>query len=164
MNVEGLETGGTYGSLLYRVSKTINFSDSSTTPWSLVSQLSSTHISASREGNLLTSISKLISMFCAGIGIKTEELLSQITKIIPSTIVRRFGHDAWRGFVEGVEFDIFIRDEDQSHFAFFLCSIINQYLSACVSMNSFVQLNMISEKTNQRIAYWNPTSGRKNVV
>lgn len=164
MNIEALETGDISAKLLYKMTDTIEFSNNSTNLWSLVSQLSSTNISMSKEENLLPPIKQLIKLFSANFNVKAEELISGISKIITSKIVRRFGDDAWRGFVPGIEFNIYCKDESKSHFAFFLCSVINQYLSSCVSINSFIQLNLISEKTNMMIASWSPTSGRKELV
>jgi type VI secretion system protein ImpG len=164
MDIEKLEAGSVYGSLLYKISETINFSNETTNLWNLVSQLSSIHMPLSDGENLLMSVKKLLSIFCAGMSVKSDELVSQIAKIISSMVVKRFGDSAWRGFVEGIEFNVLVRNEEKSYLAFLLCSIINQYLSASVSLNAFVQVNMLSEKTNQKLASWLPTSGRKNVI
>jgi type VI secretion system protein ImpG len=164
MDIEGIETGGTYGTLLYKTSNSVEFSNSSTNLWNLISQLSSTNISVARGEDMMRSVRQLVEMFSAGIGVRTDELLSRISKISCSPIVRRFGNEAWRGFVRGMEINVFSNDEDKSYFSFFLCSIINQYLSSCVSLNSFIQMNLISEKTNLKIGQWNPSSGKRDVL
>jgi type VI secretion system protein ImpG len=164
MDIEGIETGGTHGILLYKTSNSVEFSNNSTNLWNLVSQLSSTNISVARGEDMLLSIRQIVKMFSAGIGIRADELISHISKISCFPIVRRFGNDAWRGFVRGIEVNVWSKDDDKSYFSFLLCSIINQYLSSCVSLNSFIQMNLISEKTNLKIRKWNPSSGKRDVL
>ena len=59
---------------------------------------------------------------------------------------------------------VFVKDEQFSFFTYFFCCILNQYLSSSVSINSFVELVLISDKTNKELARWNPTSGRKDLL
>lgn len=164
MDIEGMETGGMYGSLLYRTTKTVNFAGNTNNLWVLVSQLSATHITVSKQALLMDSIKQLLSIFSAGVYLRANELIEQVSKVDTSEIVKRFGEDAWRGFVRGIEFNFYSKEDSKSYFAFFLCSIINQYLSSCVSINSFVQVNLISERMNSKIAQWRPTSGRRDVI
>ncbi len=163
MEIEELETGDVSGYLLYKTSDVVEFATDTTNLWHLVSQLSSTNISMAKEENLWASIKQLLIMFSAGVGLRAEELMEPIKRIETSHIVKRFGSEAWRGFVRGIKFDIYI-DENYSYMAFILCSILNQYLSSCITLNSFVQLNMISNTTNVKIAEWLASSGRKNVI
>ncbi len=164
MDIEGIETGGMYGNLLYKTTKTVNFTDNSNNLWSLVSQLSATHITISKQALLIDSIKQLLNIFSAGVSLRANELIEQISKVDASEIVKRFGADAWRGFVRGIKFNFYLNEDSKSYFAFFLCSIINQYLSSCVSINSFVQINLVSERMNSKIAQWRPTSGRRDII
>lgn len=164
LDVEGIETGDVHGSLLYKTTLTVNFTDHSKNLWNLVSQLSATHITLSKEELLFDSIKQLLDMFSAGINLRASELTEQISKVGSCEIVKRFGKDAWRGFVRGKEFNFYSKDDKKSYFSFFLCSIINQYLSSCVSINSFIQVNLLSERINSKIAQWTPTSGRRDVI
>lgn len=164
MDIEGIETGGVYGNLLYKTSPTIEFTNKAKNLWNLVSQLSATHITAAKEPLLLDSVKRLLNIFSGGITLRANELLEWLSKLESKQIVRRFGSDAWKGFVRGIEFNFYSKDVTKSYFTFFLCSVLNEYLSSCVSLNSFVQLNLISEHTNSKIAQWMPTSGRKKLI
>ncbi|MDR1488570.1 MAG: type VI secretion system baseplate subunit TssF [Holosporales bacterium] len=161
MDIENLETGGVYATLLY---KNTNPKEVPNNLWALVSELASTYISISHGDSLLSSVRKIMDLFSTGAKIKSEELISGISKINSSKVVKRFGSDAWRGFVQGMEYNILCRNEENSYMSFFLGCFINQYLSSCISINSFVQLNLVSEKTNEKMASWEDTSGRKELV
>ena len=54
--------------------------------------------------------------------------------------------------------------EENTFFSYLLGTIVNQYLSDIVSLNSFVKLQIKSATTSKLLASWKPTSGRKDVV
>lgn len=164
LHVEGIETAGYIGKLLNKTTKPIPFVESSSSLWNLISQLSSTHISLANEGNLFSTIASLVKLFSAGINLKVEEMLGGIKSISTKKVVKRFGADAWRGFVEGVEISIHIKDDQNTFFSYFFSSILNQYLSACVSINSFVELILVSDSSGKILSRFNPTSGRKDFI
>lgn len=164
LEIDGIETGGYRSKTILNPTTPISFIEKTSILWGLISNLAATHISIANENNLFSGISKLIEIFASGNRLKAEELLSSITKIQSNKIVRRFGKDAWRGFVKGIAFDVFINEEYNSFFSFFFCCILNQYLSMCVNINSFIELKLFSEKTGKLLAKWNSTSGRKDLL
>ncbi|MDR3030866.1 MAG: type VI secretion system baseplate subunit TssF, partial [Holosporales bacterium] len=164
LEVDGIESGGYEAKVILKPTEPVSFIEKTSVLWGLISNLSATHISIANEINLFSSITKLIEIFSSGNKLKSEELLSSITRIKIDKIVRRFGKDAWRGFVKGIEFRAFIKDEYNSFFSFFFCCILNQYLSMRVNINSFIELKLFSEKTNELLAKWNPTSGRMDLL
>lgn len=161
--VDSLETAGYCAKLLHKTTEPISFLDSTTALWNLISQLSSNHLSISGAENLLLSIRKIAKIFSAGNDLKFCELLDGIKSINISDTIQRFGADAWRGFVKGKNITIEVSEENTS-FSYIFCSIINEFLSDIVSINSFVNIKMISASTGKLLAYWLPTSGRKNVI
>ena len=164
LNVEKVDAAGYTARIIHKATKPTSFSESNSVLWNLISQLSATHISLSNEDHLMAGISKLTKIFSCGLLVKSEELTSSISRIVPKEIVRRFGKDAWRGFVRGTEFKVFIKEEQKSFFSFFFCSILDHYLSSCVSINSFVELVLCSERTDKELARWSPTSGRRDLL
>ncbi|MDR2667031.1 MAG: type VI secretion system baseplate subunit TssF [Holosporales bacterium] len=161
--VDGVETAGYSAKLIQKPTDSISFAENTTFLWNLVSQLSSTHISISRAENLLLGIKGLINIFGAGFQVKVDELTRNIETLKVNEIVRRFGCDAWRGFVRGMEVTVYVNEED-TFFSHFFCTVLNQYLSTYVSLNSFIELKLVSQSSNKVITRWLPTSGRKELI
>ncbi|MDR0630491.1 MAG: type VI secretion system baseplate subunit TssF, partial [Holosporales bacterium] len=138
--------------------------DNGQTLWNLISQLSATHISMANSNNLLDGITKLVEIFSYGMKLKQSEVLDGITNLTINKIVRRIGSDAWRGFVNGLEVKVYMKEDSDSFYKFLFCSVLNQYLSASISINSFIELSLISDNSKKTIAKWNPTSGRQDLL
>ena len=164
LDIDNIETGECRAKMLYKTTNTIEFSSGSNKLWNLVSQLASCNISLSDTHTLFQNIRKLFDIFDAGFSVRKNELLDGISHIEMNNIVRRFGKDAWRGFVSGLDVKIFLENTEKSFYQFILGCVINQYLSSIVSFNNFIELSLINDKTNQVIAKWKPTSGRKNLI
>ncbi|MDR0942659.1 MAG: type VI secretion system baseplate subunit TssF [Holosporales bacterium] len=163
LQVESIEISGYTTKLLHKATTPISFAEHTTALWNLISQLSSTHISMTKAGNLLTSIRGLMNIFSSGNQMKADELLDNIKDIQVKDNVRRFGKDAWRGFVRGNEVLVYTKEEE-AFFSYFFCDVLNQYLSSSVSINSFVELKLISDASAKTIASWRPTSGKQDLL
>ncbi|MDR1390842.1 MAG: type VI secretion system baseplate subunit TssF [Holosporales bacterium] len=161
--VDSVETAGYSAKLISKISQPISFLENSTSLWNLISQLAATHISLSTSQNILGILKQLAEIFSSGTQLKVDELFGGMESISTKEVVRRIGNDAWRGFVKGMEMTISI-SENQTFFKYFLGTIINQYLSDIVSINSFVELKMKSTNSEKLLAFWAPTSGRKNLI
>jgi type VI secretion system protein ImpG len=116
------------------------------------------------SNNLLDGITKLVEIFSYGMKLKQSEVLDGITNLTINKIVRRIGSDAWRGFVNGLEVKVYMKEDSDSFYKFLFCSVLNQYLSASISINSFIELSLISDNSKKTIAKWNPTSGRQDLL
>lgn len=161
--IDNAKTAGYYAKLLHKTTEPVSFADEATTLWNLISQLSANHMTMSKSDNILAATRKIADIFSSGNRMKVEELFSGIKSAKVNDTVQRFGNDAWRGFVKGKKVILEVSDEN-SFFSYLLGSIINQYLSDLVSINSFITLKMVSTVTNKNVATWNPTSGRKELV
>jgi type VI secretion system protein ImpG len=164
MEIENADSAGYFGTLLYRMTLPASLIDDNDSLWNLVSQISATHISVADGGRLLSSLSKLLEVFACGAKLKQSEILDGIGGVDIRKTVRRIGTDAWRGFVSGLEAEIFINDNEVSPGKFLLFSVLNQYLSSSISINSFIELSLKSKGTNKKIARWRPTSGRRDLL
>jgi type VI secretion system protein ImpG len=164
IHTENIEIGNYVARLSHKMTKPISMSEESNTLWKLVSHLATTHISLANEESLLSGISKLIAIFAEENEMSVHRILNQIKQIKTGRIVRRIGTDAWRGFVTGIEVMVHISDEEYSHHIFLLCCVLNQFLSSCISINSFIELRLISDANNKILSKWPPTSGRKELV
>jgi type VI secretion system protein ImpG len=162
MTVEAVETAGHNAELLYNMSPPVSPIDGTTALWELVSQLSSSHISMGYASNMLPRIRKLIDIFWtqpSGMG-----PLDNIVDIKVSDVVRRFGKDAWRGFVKGQEITVSTNEPNGAPLSYFCCCILNRYFSSIVSLNSFVQLKLVSSSSGKTIATWPATSGSSELL
>jgi type VI secretion system protein ImpG len=162
MTVEAIETAGYNAELLYNMSTPVSPTDGSTALWNLISQLSSLHISMTGASNIFPRIRKLIDIF------RTQQdgtdPLDNVVNIDVSDVVRRFGKDAWRGFVRGCEITVSTNEPDGTPLSYFCCCVLNQYFSSIVSLNSFVQLKLVLNSSGKIIASWPATSGRSELL
>ena len=161
--IDDVESAGYHAKLLHKMTNPISFLEGTTALWNLVSTISSNHLSIARSENLLHSIKKIIEVFSAGNSVISDEIFGHINSCQITETVKRFGNDAWRGFIRGKNVTIEVDDEN-TFFSYLICSVVNQYLSDLVSINSFIKLSMKSSSTGKTLAHWIPTSGRKDVL
>lgn len=160
----GVSNGGYIPIAIYPPTSPVSFRDSHNTMWMLVSSLASTNISIADADKLLQSISKLMHIFACGFHVKYSEFIDNIVDIKVSRITKRFGTIAWRGFVTGCSVQIYIADDSISYYTYLFACALNNYLSTFVSINSFVELSIVSAKSNKTLAFWPATSGRKDLI
>jgi type VI secretion system protein ImpG len=159
---EGVDTGEYISRLYNHPTFPQPFTDTDAN-FELVSALACSHISLAEPKQLKDHIGKLLRTLSGNRASKYENFLRNIGRIKTQHVVRRFGRDSWRGFVKGLEFQIFIENEE-SYYVFFLSLFINEYLSSIVSINSFVEIVLISQKTNKERARLPMSSGRKEII
>lgn len=164
LSMSGVVNGGYIPKTICPVTQPISCSEENNSMWMLVSQLAATNISISDGDKMLQSITKLTKIFSCGFVAKYDALMNNISDIKIHKIVKRFGSEAWRGFVRGSKVNIYITDDSLSYFAYIFGCVINNYLSTFVSINSFVELSIISSKSEKTLAKWPATSGRKQLI
>ncbi|MDR3224397.1 MAG: type VI secretion system baseplate subunit TssF [Holosporales bacterium] len=163
MHIESVETAGYSAKLLYKTSSPISFTENSTALWNLVSQLSSNHLSIKQSQNLLLVVKKIIDIFSSDNNVKASEILDNIADIQIKEIVKRFGKDAWRGFVKGIEVSVYTTEDSGAKFSYLFCSVLNRYLSSIITINSFISLKLISTLSGKIVASW-PILAKQNRV
>lgn len=163
MYIDSVESGGYSAKLINKITPPINFSQENSNLWNLIQHLTTSHISLSNLNNILLLLKALLNEISAGQKLKIEELFNGIENIKTKEIVRRFGQDAWRGFIKGLEISIEVNNE-YNQFNYILSSILNQYFSDLISVNSFVELKITHSMTHETKAYWLPISGKENLL
>lgn len=161
MYIDALESGSYSAKLITKLTKPINFSQKNCDLWNLIQQLTNNHVTV--FNNLINSLKSLFDMLSIDSNMKSEELFNGINRITIKEIVRRFGKDAWRGFVRGIEV-IIETSEKYNQFNYLFASVLNQYLSDIISINSFIELKILQQETQKIKAYWVPTSGKQNLI
>jgi type VI protein secretion system component VasA len=164
MQAENIETGSYAATLLHKMTKPVEMIDGKSALWTLISQLATTHITVANCASLMANISKLVEILACDTKIQVNELLHQITTIGVTEVVRRIGKDSWRGFVSGLEVRVYIKEYPSTFRPFLFCSILKCYLSSIISINSFIELHMLSSGTNKELASWPPSSGNRSLM
>lgn len=164
MIAEGVSTGE-YKCLISQVpTPPKNFIDDSKNMFALVSQLACSNISITQNENILNYIRKLLNTLAGGNSFQYEKMLSNISEVKTKSIVRRIGNQAWRGFVKGTEIQFFVKDPSQSFWTFFLVTVLNELFSSIVTINSFVEIVILSHQLNKELARLAPSSGRQDLI
>lgn len=131
--------------------------------WRLIAHLSINHMGFSSDPQSLLALKEILRLYAyAGDGntvVEAESLVAMQTK----TIVRRAKQDAWRGFVHGTQIALTIQDMAQGSM-FLLLSILQEFLSAQASINSFVEIQAKRENSNQVWHEWRPSLGGIRLV
>lgn len=163
MYIDAVESGGYVAKLLTKITNPIYPFEENSNLWNLIQHLTTTHISLSNINNIVSHLKSLLYIMSNKSDIKIGELFNSIENIQVREITKRFGKDAWRGFVKGIEVIIEV-NENYNQINYLLGCVLNQYFSDIISINSFVELKIISSISRKVKAYWSPTSGRQNLI
>lgn len=130
--------------------------------WMLISQLSGNYLSLLDAKENVNVIKELLYLFASRHPEINLSTLDDLKEIKVSNITRRFGQDAWRGFVQGFKVDISIsKIPHQGANNLVLSRILHQYFTAIVHWNSFVETQLIEPETKLPWMLWQPTSGQQ---
>jgi type VI secretion system protein ImpG len=130
--------------------------------WMLISQLSANYLSILDAKENLKVIKELLHLFASRHPEINLNTLDDIKEIAVTNVTRRFGQDAWRGFIQGFRVNINIEQiPHQGANNLVLGRILHQYFSAIVHWNSFVETSLIEPKTKNSWMLWQPISGQQ---
>lgn len=109
--------------------------------WRLVSQLSINHLNLINPENSLETLKEMLRLYSGPLYKNHQHEVEEIIDLDIQKIVRRFGKEAWRGFVSGLEVSLTLRPSIQTgHASFLLASVLRHYFALNVGLNSFVEL------------------------
>ncbi|WP_165380382.1 type VI secretion system baseplate subunit TssF [Candidatus Finniella inopinata] len=118
--------------------------------WRLVSQLSVNHLGLSEEGKSLELLKEALKLYAGPAYAAHQHEVDEIMAIHTQKVTRRFGKEAWRGFVEGLEVSLSLKPSIQTgHTCFLLASVLRHYFALNVGLTSFVELVL---KTDSHLA------------
>jgi type VI secretion system protein ImpG len=130
--------------------------------WRLISQLSVNHVSLTGGRESLKVLKESLKLYAGPLHSDRHYEIDNIEKLQTRKITRRFGNEAWRGFVSGIEISLEMNmPRGGGDASFLLASVLRHYFALNVSINSFVELSMF--KTNHLDEYmrWHPLPGAK---
>lgn len=130
--------------------------------WMIISKLSGNYLSLLDKEKNLKVTRELLRVFASRHPEINPGVLQDLTGISVSNITRRFGSDAWRGFVQGLRINLEIKkDSAQSSNNLILSKILHHYFSAIVHWNSFIETQVIEPTSQIPWILWQPTAGQQ---
>ncbi len=134
------------------------------TLWRLISQLSVNQLSLTGP-DAPSILKETLKLYAGPNRFQAEREIDTISSITCNPVVRRVGHDAWRGFVKGIQVNLTV-EEDAAivNAPFLLGTVLHRYLGLHVSLNSFVELTIHKSQNPADRIQWHPLPGEKTLL
>lgn len=117
--------------------------------WRLISQLSLNHLSLSGNQQAILALKELLQLYSGLNKAKSHPEINELADITYEPVMRRWGQDAWRGFIQGLSITLTI---DEMPYAgqggFMLSCVLKEFFNLYVSLNSFTELTLISSQSD----------------
>lgn len=132
------------------------------TLWKLISQLSINHLGLSCGQASVSAIRDLLKLYGAHNVGRVQSEMNILKDIQLTDTVRRVNHEAWRGFLKGIEVCLIMNNTKQSGGApFLLASLLREYFALHVGVNSFVEVVLKEDEQGKEWMRWQPTPGNQ---
>ena len=123
--------------------------------WRLISQLSLNHLSLSGEKKAVSALKELLQLYSGFNRNKSHPSITDISDVTYESVMRRRGIEAWRGFVQGMRITLTMDELPYAgHGGYMLASVLNEFFSLYVSLNSFTELTLVSTQTDGVWKQW----------
>lgn len=133
--------------------------------WKLISSLCLNHLSLSDNDQALMALKELLRLYALVDSSVVPPEIHTLKDMKTDIVTRRFGIDAWRGFVQGMKIDLWF---DTSEFpdanSFLFSAVLNHFFSLYASVNSFTELEIHNLQLEGRWKRWEPISANKNLL
>lgn len=131
--------------------------------WKLISSLALSHLSLADQKDGLKRLQETLLLHC-----RTPEQYSIVDGLEKMTIkdsAHRFGNEAWRGFVQGMDIDIHMDEQNFAGTSSFLFSeILSYFFGEYAGMNSFTRLNYYNTQQKGVRHRWPARSGNRALL
>ncbi len=146
---------------LYQPTEPVYPSDEGATQWQLISQLSLNYLSFSSDKESLGALKEILLLYAGG----QEAEINSIKEMTCTQTMRRFGHDAWRGFVKGTEIALTIEDAGSSAMGSLLfTAVLSHFFGLYTSINSFATLTVKNTSKEGIWKQWPPVTGVQKLL
>lgn len=133
--------------------------------WRLISQLSLNHLSLSGEQKAVAALKELLQLYSGFNKNKSHPEINALADICYQPVMRRWGVDAWRGFVQGLSITLTM---DEIPFSgqggFMLASVLNKFFSLYITLNSFTELTLMSTQSDGIWKQWPLQNGSQSLL
>lgn len=117
--------------------------------WRVISQLSLNHLSLSGNQQAILALKELLQLYSDFNKGKSHPEINELEDITYKPVMRRWGQDSWRGFIQGLSITLTIDEMPYSgQGGFMLASVLNEFFNLYVSLNSFTELTLISSQSD----------------
>lgn len=133
--------------------------------WRLISQLSLNHLSLSGNQQAILALKEILQLYSGLNKGKSHPEINDLEDINYNPVMRRWGQDSWRGFIQGLSINLTINEMPYSgQGGFMLASVLNEFFSLYVSLNSFTELTLVSSQTDGIWKQWPAKIGNQPLL
>ena len=117
--------------------------------WRLISQLSLNHLSLSGNEKAILALKELLQLYSGLNKGHSHPEINELEDVNYKPVMRRWGRDSWRGFIQGLSITLTINEMPSSGLGgFMLSSVLKEFFNLYVSLNSFTELTLISSQSD----------------
>ncbi len=128
--------------------------------WMLISQLSSNYLGVLDPKQGIIALKSFLHLFASRYPDMPTKAIDDLKQLDITHITRRFGTQAWRGFVQGYKIKMEMQKTNhQGSSNLILGTILNEYFASLVSWNSFVECSLNDGKNKGEWMQWQPQPG-----
>jgi type VI secretion system protein ImpG len=150
---------------LYQPTDPIYPSEEGETQWQLISQLSLNYLSFSSDEESLAALKEMLLIYAGDYKGAEAAEINSLKKMTCAPMTRRFGNDAWRGFVKGTEVTLTIDDEGSPSFGSLLfTAVLSHFFGLYTAINSFAALTIKNENKEGVWKQWPPITGVQKLL
>ena len=136
-----------------------------TSQWRLISHLNLNHLALSQGQESLEALREIIKLYGDLYTLGSFSELEALLDLKTSSVMRRFGKDAWRGFVSGTRIELTVdAEKDVQRNLFVFSSVLNHFFGLFASINSFTELTLYHSPTHEVWKTWQPLTGSKPLL
>ncbi|MFG6447105.1 type VI secretion system baseplate subunit TssF [Roseateles sp. BYS180W] len=144
--------------MLRRPTQAYRFSRGQGALWKLISHLSLNHLSLTQGG--IEAIKELLRLYDLPGSASNRRVIDALCGVEYVSASTWLSGEPFPAFVRGMEVRLTV---DETHFAGIglrlFAQVLNQFLGLYVTLNSFVQLKVVSERSGQELMAFEPRSG-----
>ncbi len=128
--------------------------------WMLIAQLSSNYLGVLDPKQGLKALKDFLYLFASRYPDLPTTAIDDLKSLKISQTTRRFGTDAWRGFVQGYKIQLEMQKTNhQGSNNLILGTILNEYFASLINWNSFVICSLNDGQNKGEWMQWQPLPG-----
>lgn len=117
--------------------------------WRLISQLSLNHLSLSGHQKAAEALKEMLQLYSGLNKTKSHPEINALEDVTYQPVMRRWGQDSWRGFVQGLSVTLTMNEAPYSgQGGYMLSCVLNEFFHLYVSLNSFTELTLVSSQSD----------------
>jgi type VI secretion system protein ImpG len=135
------------------------------TQWRLISHLSLNYLSLTEGRDSLHALREILRLYNFAERPSIHQQINGLREMRSRSVVRRLGHEAWRGFCRGLEITLVF---DESAFvgssALVFAAVLRHFFALYASVNTFAQLVITSHQREGTWKQWPPMAGEQHIL